>query len=100
MRNSAIELHEAAAAEYDAVFDWYLQRSEDAAVRFGAEVDRALTQISEAPHRWAQGPFTTRRFLPRGFPYILIYREGRSGKIEILAVAHTSRRPNYWKTRL
>jgi hypothetical protein len=39
------EFHEEARAEYDAAFDWYLERSSDAALKFDAEVDRALGQI-------------------------------------------------------
>jgi toxin ParE1/3/4 len=100
MRNDAVDLHDEASAEYDAAFDWYLERSPDAAVRFDAEVDRALTQIGQAPERWAAGPYSTRRFLLRQFPFTLIYRERPSGVIQIVAVAHTSRKPGYWKHRL
>ncbi len=42
----------------------------------------------------------TRRFLLRKFPFILIYRERDSGDIQILAAAHTSRKPGYWKRRI
>ena len=64
------------------------------------EVDRALTQIVQAPQRWAAGPCSTRRFLLRQFPFTLIYRELPSSIIQIVAVAHTSRKPGYWKHRL
>jgi plasmid stabilization system protein ParE len=37
-----VELHEEAAAEYDAAFDWYLARSPDAALKFDAEFDHAV----------------------------------------------------------
>jgi toxin ParE1/3/4 len=94
------EFHQEATAEYDAAFDWYLERSLDAALRFDAEVDRALAQIIAAPRRWAAGPFSTRRFLLRQFPFTLIYRERLSEEIQIVAVAHTSRKPGYWKQRL
>jgi toxin ParE1/3/4 len=100
MRSDAVDLHDEASAEYDAAFDWYLQRSADAALKFDAEVERALTQIVEAPQRWAAGPYSTRRFLLRQFPFTLIYREQPSGVIQIVAVAHTSRKPGYWKQRL
>jgi plasmid stabilization system protein ParE len=40
--------HEEAGIEYDAAFDWYLARSPDAARKFDAEVERAITQIVEA----------------------------------------------------
>jgi toxin ParE1/3/4 len=97
---SAPEFHQEAIAEYDAAFDWYLEHSQDAALKFDAEVDRALAQITRAPRRWAAGPHSTRKFLLRQFPFTLIYREQASGKIQIVALAHTSRKPGYWKQRL
>ena len=66
--------HEEAGLEYDAAFDWYLARSPDAARKFDAEVKRAMTQIVEAPTRWATGLHSTRRFLLHRFPFLLIYR--------------------------
>ena len=88
MLNSAVEFHREAAAEYDAAFDWYLERSPDAALKFDAEVDRALTQILQTPQRWDAGPYQTRRFLLRQFPFTLIYRERAPGDIQVVAVAH------------
>jgi hypothetical protein len=72
-----VELHEEAAAEYDAAFDWYLARSPDAALKFDAEFDRALIEVGRTPQRWAGGSHNTRRFLLRKFPFLLIYRERR-----------------------
>jgi toxin ParE1/3/4 len=96
----AVELHKEAAAEYDAAFNWYLERSPDAALRLDAEVQRGLTQILKAPHRWAAGPHMTRKFLLRQFPFIVIYRERTPGEIQVIAIAHTSRKPGYWNQRL
>ena len=92
--------HEDAGLEYDAAFDWYLARSPDAARNFDAEVKRAITQIVEAPTRWATGLHSTRRFLLHRFPFVLIYRILSPEEIQILAVSHASRRPSYWKDRL
>jgi plasmid stabilization system protein ParE len=100
MLTNAADFHQEAGAEYDAAFDWYLARRPDAALRFDAEVDRALTHIIQAPSRWAVGSYGTRRFLLRQFPFILVYRERASGNIQVVAVAHTSRKPGYWKKRL
>jgi toxin ParE1/3/4 len=100
MPTDLAEFHHEAAAEYDAAFDWYLERSPDAAIRFDAEVERALAQIVQAPRRWASGSHSTRRFLLRQFPFVLIYRERPSAGIQIVAVAHTSRKPGYWSARL
>ena len=99
MPTDRTEFHEEAAAEYDAAFDWYLGRSLDAALKFDAEVERALAQIFQAPQRWASGSHSTRRFLLRQFPFVLIYRELPSAAIQVVAVAHTSRRPGYWGGR-
>lgn len=95
-----VTLHDEAADDFDSAFDWYLERSPDAAVRFDEAVQRAFTQISRNPDRWPRGSYGTRRFLLRGFPYLLIYRELESDTIQILAVAHTSRRPGYWEQRV
>jgi plasmid stabilization system protein ParE len=95
-----VQLHGEAAAEYDAAFDWYLARSPEAALRFDAEVERAVAEILEAPLRWAAGPHQTRKFLLRRFPFTLIYRGRASGDIQVIAVAHTSRKPGYWRLRL
>jgi toxin ParE1/3/4 len=96
----AVELYEEAAAEYDAAFDWYLARSPDSALKFDAEFNRALVEIAQAPQRWASGSHGTRRFLLRKFPFLLIYRENGGGEIQIVAVAHTSREPGYWRERI
>lgn len=95
-----VDLHEEAAIEYDAAFDWYVQRSSDAALKFDAEINRALNEIVQFPRRWALGPYSTRSFLLRQFPFVVIYRERVWGEIQIVAIAHTSRRPGYWKERL
>jgi plasmid stabilization system protein ParE len=78
----------------------YLERSPDAALRFDAEVDRALAQIIDSPGRWAAGPHATRRFLLRQFPFTLNLSGKRFGEIQVVAVAHTSRKPGYWRERL
>jgi len=100
MPASTARLHDEASIEYDAAFDWYLQRSEEAARDFDAEVDRAIQLIIESPQRWPMGPYGTRRFLLRRFPFFLIYRERSPREIQIVAVAHTSRRPGYWRQRM
>jgi plasmid stabilization system protein ParE len=95
-----IKFHDEAASEYDAAFDWYLARSPEAATRFDNEVERALQQIAENPQRWAAGISGTRRYLLRKFPFMLIYRELARKTVQIVAVAHTSRKPGFWKQRI
>ena len=40
-----------------------------------------------------------RRFPLHSFPFVLVYRE-HVDHIEIVALAHTSRKPHYWRSRL
>jgi toxin ParE1/3/4 len=100
MHNESVELHDEAATEYDEAFDWYLDRSPDAAHDFDSEFEHALAEIARSPRRWVAGSHGTRRFLLRKFPFVLIYRERATGEIQVIALAHTSRRPGYWKNRL
>ena len=100
MPSSVAQLHQEAAVEYDAAFDWYRAHSQDAALKFDFEVERAIAQIVHSPQRWPLGLHGTRKFLLSRFPFILYYRERGIGEIQVVAVAHTSRMPGYWKIRL
>jgi toxin ParE1/3/4 len=54
-----------------------------------------LLQYPELGHLWRSG---TRRHLMNRFPYSIIYTVSAE-EIRILAVAHHSRRPGYWRKR-
>jgi len=99
MGNKQVEFHEAASLEFEAAFVWYLERSERAAQRFASEVERAVELIAASPERFPAGVRGTRRSLLQGFPFAIVYRPLRSA-IQVIAVAHGRRRPNYWKARL
>ena len=62
-------------------------------------VDRALGLIQQHPHAWNPMGRGLRRCRLVVFPYGLIYRV-RADSVEIIAVAHDSRRPGYWRDRL
>ena len=93
------DYHPEARVELGAEFDWYAQRSLDAAEgllnEVGAAIDQAVS-FAMSGQRYLAG---TRRIVVRDFPYLLVYRE-RAGLVEVIAVAHTSRRPGYWRSRL
>ena len=75
------------------------ERSPKAALDFIEELHRATDTISNAPDRWPIGKNNTRRFLLWRFPFAVIYSQEES-VITIWAVAHGSRRPDYWAHRL
>jgi plasmid stabilization system protein ParE len=93
-----LELHPAAIEDAAAARRWYLERSQQAADAFVAEVDRAVEMIAGASERWPEYIHGTRRFLLRRFPYSLVYRRRLDG-VEVIAVAHARRRPGYWRSR-
>lgn len=84
-----------ASRELESAFEWYLERSLQAAEAFVREADRAVAVIAAAPRVWPPFEAGTRRYVLQRFPYNIIYRETESG-IEVVAVAHHKRRPRYW----
>ena len=99
MSGKRIEYHQGASADVKSAVDWYRQRSPKVALDFIEELHRAADTIREAPERWPIGENDTRRFLLWRFPFAVIYSEQES-VITIWAVAHGSRRPEYWASRL
>jgi toxin ParE1/3/4 len=94
----SVRFHPAARAELVEAEDWYLARSPTAAREFLREVERAVARISEAPERYPVTKYGRRRLVMLEFPFDLIYRiEGH--ELQIVAVAHHSRRPGYWRLR-
>ena len=83
------------------LFDSSLYYSEQApglGERFLKEVENCLREIAHSPQRYPKYFKDIRRCVMSQFPYGIYYRiEGTI--IRILAVAHSSRHPNYWKHR-
>ncbi len=87
-----------AAIEIEDVIDWYLPRSFDVAERFSRALSDVLREIESDPARFARIhlDFQYRRVV--GFPYICVFRK-KPDHIQILAIAHTSRKERYWIDR-
>lgn len=99
MAAKALEIHPSALSDLKSAIAWYLERSEPAAVEFVAEVDRAVALVVESPARWPSGEHGTRKFVLNRFPFAVVYRE-KLTTLQILAIAHGHRNPEYWKGRL
>jgi toxin ParE1/3/4 len=99
MAKLPVDFHPDASFEKDAAFDWYAHRSAHAAEAFYVALEDARTSIQISPESWAEYLFGTRRYLLKGFPYVIVYRVTHH-RIEIIAVAHGRRKPGYWKDRL
>ncbi|MGO8987026.1 MAG: type II toxin-antitoxin system RelE/ParE family toxin [Terriglobales bacterium] len=85
--------------ELEAAADWYLQRSPEASIRFLAAVNDALEMIVQWPQRWPKWVHGSRRFILRRFPFSIVYLD-EPAVVSIVAVAHSKRKPGYWKARL
>jgi len=98
MAEAAVDFHPDAVLEGAAAHAWYAERSPAAAVALVTELDAAVEAIVEQPTRWPRYLYGTRRYLLRRFPYAVVYRE-QTGSILVVAIAHGSRRPGYWRDR-
>lgn len=73
-------------------------------IEFVHAVREALLRISERPHTWplkAGVPphLNVKHFVLRRFPYAVVFIE-LGDEIRVLAIAHTSREPGFWRGRL
>ncbi len=88
----------AAEEEYTEALTWYAERSTQAAERFDAEFDQSLMSIADSPERFPKCDDRHHFYLMRDFPFQIVYRQHQDHWV-VIAVAHTSRKPRYWKTR-
>jgi len=75
-------------------FDWYDERSQDAADRFLEAIDNAVVAISKNPEAYQNRKGNIREFVVDVFPFIVAYRYSKKENlITISHVFHTSRSP-------
>jgi toxin ParE1/3/4 len=100
----AFDFHPEARAEFFADVDWYYEREDGIGARFETAVRAAVDAAVDSPESWAKWPDWDREPIVRSkgvndFPYRVIYFvEGES--LTIVAVAHSKRRPGYWRERV
>src|SRR5947209_5457623 len=99
MPSATVTFHHLAAQEFRQARSWYARRSRSATLRFIQAVDTALRQVADDPERWPLYDDRHRWVKAKKFPYLLIYRRTGEDQLTVVAVAHTSRRPGYWKRR-
>ncbi len=100
----ALRIHEAASNEAAEAAGWYEKERPGLGAEFEQAIDAALDLLEEeiVPLTSVPGTAGTRgvkRLILRRFPYAVIVHE-RDTEILVLAFAHHSRRPSYWRDRL
>ncbi len=100
----AVRPNAAAEEEFRHYIRWYEHESVGLGDRLWSEIQAAIELISghsgigEAVRRLrVRG--VIRRVPLRHFPFLLVYRE-HPDHLEIVALAHTSRKPDYWRDRV
>ncbi len=96
---SEVVLHEAAEEEFEAAQLWHLSRSRRSAERFARSVRRVAEEALSNPTRYPAYDAEFREAGMTDYPYSLIYRALPSGDVQVIAVAHASREPGYWRDR-
>lgn len=91
--------HPAAEAEFLESIGYYEASSPGLGAAFIDEFDVYIKLICSNPAQWqVECSPDIRRALLQRFPFSVIYRE-RGDRVQVLAVAHHRRRPQYWVER-
>lgn len=83
--------------EFDAAVAWYADRDPSLGVRLIDDIEDCVRRIQADPLRFVRVG-NRRSCSAKLFPYQVVY-EVVDEVVVIVAVAHTSRRPGYWKRR-
>ena len=94
----------AAAEEAAEAAAWYEMQRPGLGAEFERALDAALDLLEEeivplTSVPGAAGKRGARRLILKRFPYDVVVRE-RGAEIVVIALAHHSRRPGYWRDRL
>nr|VFK68282.1 MAG: ParE toxin of type II toxin-antitoxin system, parDE [Candidatus Kentron sp. UNK]VFK73517.1 MAG: ParE toxin of type II toxin-antitoxin system, parDE [Candidatus Kentron sp. UNK] len=92
--------HPAAESEHLETVAYYESQRKGLGADYLTEFESAMGGICEAPRRYpvARKP-DIRRGKMKKFPFTILFR-GISGSVQILAIAHHRRHPEYWIGRL
>ncbi|MBK1680706.1 type II toxin-antitoxin system RelE/ParE family toxin [Rhodocyclus tenuis] len=94
-----IRLHPAAQLEVRRAFEWYLREAGTRiASGFLDDFEHTLALLKDHPEIGEPGGSHTRRLIFQRYHYTVVYRSNDKA-LEIVAIAHHSRRPEYWAGR-
>lgn len=92
-------LHSDAIAELDGAVGYYQDQRPGLGLDFLSTVERALSKIQQHPEFGT--PYKIRglrRYVLQRFPFLIFYAE-LEDCIWIMAIAHSKRKPDYWRKR-
>jgi toxin ParE1/3/4 len=90
--------HPAAELEMIDAAAWYETQQTNLGKRFLTSVQDAINRLTLKPKLYSLVESDVRRCLTKTFPFGVLFRIKRD-RIEIIAVMHLHREPNYWENR-
>jgi plasmid stabilization system protein ParE len=78
--------------------EWYAHQREDLDFEFMQSIDDALSRIVTNPDQYPNVYRSLRRCVVRRFPFAIFYMVA-SDEIEVIAVFHSRRDPERWRSR-
>jgi len=93
-----IRFHPQAEAEMIDAGAWYEAQQTGLGKRFLTAVQDALNRIEISPQLYPVVEGGVRRCLTKTFPFGVLY-QSRENFIQVMAVMHLHRDPDYWKSR-
>ena len=94
-----VKYHRLAESEQVGSATFYEARREFLGDSFLDLIAETLAKIQDNPGLGKPGKFGTRSWKVKRFPFRIVYLD-QTERIWIVAVAHLSRKPNYWLERL
>ena len=99
-----VRILQEAAEEAIAAADWYDKEREGLGKEFTSTVELAIDLIEEdilplSPMPGKSGTIGVKRLILKRFPYDIVVIEGELETV-VVAIAHHSRKPGYWRERL
>lgn len=95
----SVAYHRLAASELIKSAEFYERRNPALGEVFLAIMEAILPQIQRSPELGKPGRLGTRSWKTKRFPFRIVYLE-QPDRLWIVAVAHLSRKPDYWSGRL
>jgi plasmid stabilization system protein ParE len=94
-----VAYHRLAASELIQSAEFYERRNPTLGEAFLSTVEATLPKIRRNPELGKPGKLGTRSWKTKRFPFRIVYLE-QADRLWIVAVAHLSRKPDYWVRRL
>ncbi len=92
--------HPAAEAEHLESVAYFESKRAGLGASYLAEFEKIMGIVCKTPHRYPVEKYPDVRCIRmKRFPFTILFREA-FGTVQVLAVAHNRRRPQYWLSRL